>query len=119
MVFPSEWAEPFGLIPLEAMACGRPVVATGTGGSAEFLLDGVNCLLFDPGDPDSLAASVRRLGAEPSLRARLIAEGLLTADGFDTERLALVLEEWHVAAAERFAQGEPPERPPPALVMRP
>src|SRR3546814_11043486 len=33
-VFPSEWEEPFGLVPLEAMACGTPVMATGAGGSA-------------------------------------------------------------------------------------
>src|SRR5205085_2776598 len=35
-VFPSEWPEPFGLVPLEAMACATPVIATAVGGSAEF-----------------------------------------------------------------------------------
>ena len=39
-LFPVTWDEPFGLVPVEAMACGTPVVATGTGGSAEFLVDG-------------------------------------------------------------------------------
>ncbi len=42
VVFPVTWNEPWGLVPLEAMAVGRPVVATGTGGSAEYLRDGEN-----------------------------------------------------------------------------
>src|SRR5207248_776388 len=50
-IFPSEWEEPFGLVPLEAMACGTPVVATGTGGSGEFLSHGENSVLFRAGDP--------------------------------------------------------------------
>src|SRR5205807_1934001 len=37
VVFPVVWEEPWGLVPLEAMARGRPVVATGRGGSAEYL----------------------------------------------------------------------------------
>ena len=112
VVFPSEWEEPFGLVPLEAMACGRPVVATGTGGSAEFLADGVNCVLFPAGDSKALATAIARLGADPTLRARLIEHGFHTTDGFDTDRLADVLEEWHVAAARRFRDGEPTARPP-------
>jgi glycogen(starch) synthase len=111
VVFPSEWEEPFGLVPLEAMACGRPVVATGTGGSAEFLVDGVNCVLFPARDAKALATAIARLGADPTLRARLIERGFDTTDGFDTDRLADVLEEWHVAAARHFRDGEPTARP--------
>ena len=43
VVFPVQWNEPWGLVPLEAMSVGRPVVASGTGGSAEYLRDGENC----------------------------------------------------------------------------
>lgn len=93
VVFPSEWEEPFGLVPLEAMACATPVVATRTGGSAEFLDDGVNCLAFPPGDADALAAALRRLAAEPELRARLVAGGIATAARFTTDRLAAVIAE--------------------------
>jgi glycosyltransferase involved in cell wall biosynthesis len=118
VLFPSEWPEPFGLVPLEAMACGRPVVASGTGGSGEYLEDERNCLLFAPGDPESLAAAIARVGADAALRAQLVEQGLRTADGFDTDRLASVLEEWHVAAARRFADGVPADRPPPALRAR-
>ena len=97
-LFPSEWDEPFGLVPVEAMACATPVVATGTGGSGEFLLDGGNCLLSVPGEPESLAQAVRRLAADRSLRARLVSAGLRTATELSVDRLARVLEEWHLAA---------------------
>ncbi len=80
VVFPVQWEEPWGLVPLEAMAVGRPVVATGTGGSAEYLRDGGNCLLFRPIDsPAALAAAVTRLAGDPELRSRLRAGGLATA----------------------------------------
>jgi glycogen(starch) synthase len=110
VVFPSEWEEPFGLVPLEAMACATPVVGTGVGGSDGFLVDGVNCLRFRPGDPADLAAAVRRLAGDPALRSRLVAAGLRTAASFDVERLTDEFEAWHAAAAERFADGRPPSR---------
>jgi glycosyltransferase involved in cell wall biosynthesis len=78
-VFPVIWEEPWGLVPLEAMALGRPVIATGRGGSGEYLRDGENALLFDAGDAAALAAAVRALAEEPALRARLRAGGLETA----------------------------------------
>jgi glycogen synthase len=110
MVFPSVWAEPFGLVPVEAMACGTPVVATGVGGSAEFLADGDNCLLVPPGDPAALAAAVERLGGDPELRARLVAGGLRTAAVMDIERLADVMEAWHVWEAGGRKGSPPPDR---------
>ena len=67
LIFPSEWPEPFGLVPIEAMACGTPVVGTGVGGSAEFLADGTNCLLFPPGD--EVASGRRRYPAGHRARA--------------------------------------------------
>jgi glycosyltransferase involved in cell wall biosynthesis len=82
VLFPSEWPEPWGLVPLEAMSVGRPVVATGTGGSAEYLEDGVNCLLFPAGDATALAARVRELAASPELQARLREGGFATAARF-------------------------------------
>jgi glycosyltransferase involved in cell wall biosynthesis len=107
MVFPSTWPEPFGLVPIEAMACGVPVVATGVGGSAEFLVHGENCLLVEPGDPVALAAAVRRLAGDPALRRTLVAHGLETARELDVERLADVMEAWHRYEASG-AHGTPP-----------
>jgi glycogen(starch) synthase len=98
VLFPPVWQEPFGLVPLEAMACGTPVVATGTGGSAEFLEDGDNCLLVRPGDTAALADAVRRLADDPALRRRLVERGLATAAAHDVDRYADRLEAEHLAA---------------------
>jgi glycosyltransferase involved in cell wall biosynthesis len=79
VVFPVQWAEPWGLVPLEAMALGRLVVATGTGGSGDFLVDRQNSLLFKPGEAAALAEAVNVLAGDPNLRAQLRAGGFETA----------------------------------------
>ena len=79
VLFPVTWDEPWGLVPLEAMGIGRPVVATGRGGSGEYLRDGENALLHPAGDAAALAAAVVRLASDPGLRERLRAGGLATA----------------------------------------
>jgi glycogen(starch) synthase len=79
VVFPVIWEEPWGLVPLEAMGVGRPVVATGRGGSSEYLRDGENCLLFPAGDAAALAGAVQRLAADPELCERLREAGRATA----------------------------------------
>src|SRR5215213_10073057 len=62
VLFPVQWHEPWGLVPIEAMAVGRPVVATGTGGSAEYLRHEENCLLYSPhSSASALADAIRRL----------------------------------------------------------
>jgi glycosyltransferase involved in cell wall biosynthesis len=61
------------------MGIGRPVIATGRGGSGEYLREGENALLFDAEDPAALAAQVTRLAADEALRERLRAGGLETA----------------------------------------
>jgi len=98
LAFTSTWEEPFGLVPLEAMACGTPVVAVPSGGAADYLEDEVNALLVPAGEPAALAAAVRRLRDDPALRARLVAGGLRTASRFTVDRYALALEQVHVAA---------------------
>ena len=110
VVFPTQWEEPFGLAPVEAMACGTPVVATGAGGSAEFLVDGVNALLFERGDAAALARLVNRLADEPTLRQRLVERGVQTARALTVDQLADCLEAWHTGAVDRFANGRPSER---------
>lgn len=102
VVFPSEWAEPFGLVPLEAMACGTPVVATGAGGSGEFLFDGRNCVRFAPGDAAGLADAVCRVHDDERLRVALVEAGYATAAAFDIDHLVDAIDEWHAAAIGGF-----------------
>jgi glycosyltransferase involved in cell wall biosynthesis len=79
VLFPARWDEPWGLVPLEAMARGRPVVSTGRGGSAEYLDGERNCLVVPPDDPAALAGAIARLAADKELRGRLRAAGTATA----------------------------------------
>jgi glycosyltransferase involved in cell wall biosynthesis len=113
VLFPVLWEEPFGLVPVEAMACGTPVIATATGGSAEFLLDGINCLVVPPGDERALADAIKRLADDAGLRAELARGGSRTARILTIEKLADAFETWHRAAAEHFSDGEPGHRPTP------
>jgi glycogen synthase len=91
--------EAFGLVPLEAMASGCPVVATCVGGSGEYCLDEVNCLRFAAGDADSLAFAIQQLATNPDLRRRLIEGGLRTARELTLDRQAKQIEQWLLTAA--------------------
>ena len=55
------WYEPFGIVPLEAMACGVPVVASAVGGLIDTVVDGVTGVHVPPRDPDRLASAIRDL----------------------------------------------------------
>jgi glycosyltransferase involved in cell wall biosynthesis len=80
VVFPVRWREPWGLVPLEGMAVGTPVIATGRGGSGEYLRDRENCLLFNPDrGAGALAEAVRKLEADEGLRRTIRAGGFATA----------------------------------------
>ena len=72
LMFPS-WHESFGWPPLEAMACGCPVVASNRASVPEICGDA--CLAVDPNDTASVTAAVERVLADPMLRAQLIGKG--------------------------------------------
>ncbi len=68
---PSTEPEPFGLVAVEAMAMGKPVVAARFGGLTEIVVDGVTGLTFEPCDADALAAALEKLLCDDAMRARL------------------------------------------------
>ncbi|MFF8606638.1 glycosyltransferase [Streptomyces sp. NPDC015346] len=91
--------EPFGIVPLEAMACGRPVVASAVGGQLDSVADGVNGLLVPPRNPGALAAAVAVLLADPALRTAYGNAGRRRVlDRFCWERVAAATEASYRAA---------------------
>lgn len=68
---PSVWPEPFGIVVLEAMAAGRPVIASRIGGLSDAVVDGESGFLVPPGDPLALSEAMARLIADPDLREQM------------------------------------------------
>jgi glycogen synthase len=93
--------EPFGLVALEAMAAGTPLVATRTGGLAELVRDGEDGLLVPPEEPDLLAGAIARVLDDPVLAGALRSAG----------RRRATVATWQVAARrteEVYAQAVAP-----------
>ncbi|TDN90690.1 glycosyltransferase [Microbacterium sp. BK668] len=99
------WYEPFGIVPLEAMATGVPVVAAAVGGLIDTVVDGVTGLHVPPRDPSAIADAVETLLADADLRASLGAAGVArTARRYTWTRVAAETERvYRRAAAQRPA----------------
>jgi len=90
---PSIGFESFGIVLLEAMAAGRPIVASNIPGYRSVLSHGREGLLVEPGDSEALAQALVRLLRDPELRAQMAQQGEQTARKFAWEKVAaLVLE---------------------------
>ncbi len=86
--------EPFGRVIIEAMATGRPVVATASGGVPEIVLDGQTGLLVPPEDAQSLASAIQTLLADSQRAQQMGAEGLTRAHQlFSADRVARQVQE--------------------------
>lgn len=82
---PSRWPEPFGIVGLEAMAVGRPVVASAVGGIPEWLDDARTGILVPPGDSTALAEAIDSLLADPARAEELGAEGRRQVERFSPD----------------------------------
>lgn len=89
VVHASTRPEPFGMVIVEAMACGKAVIASLAGGAAEIAQEQTNALTHAPGDAMALARQIERLATDSQLRLQLAASGRQTAlDLCRPERLA-------------------------------
>lgn len=80
-------AEPFGLVAVEAMACGTPILAAASGGIPEIIEHGRNGWLIPPGNEPALAGAVVHLISQPALTAELVERGgIHVASHFSAER---------------------------------
>jgi type III pantothenate kinase len=83
------WYEPFGIVPLEAMACGVPVVASAVGGLVDTVVDGTTGVHVPPRDPERLADTLGPLLDDPRRRARYGRAGVERARRlYDWNRIA-------------------------------
>jgi D-inositol-3-phosphate glycosyltransferase len=87
------WYEPFGITPVEAMACGTPVVGADVGGIRFSVLDGETGFLVPPRDPEAVADRIARMVADPELHERLSRQAIVRADRlFTWEKVTVSLE---------------------------
>lgn len=70
-VYSAEWNEPFSTHPLEAMACGVPVIGSKIGGAREVFKNGENAWVFAPGDVDDLVRAIKEVREQPAERIRI------------------------------------------------
>lgn len=98
--YPTVDDEPFGLVPLEAMACGAPLVVSDSGGMRETVSAGKTALVVPKGRPDALAAAAERLVRDRTLRERLAGAGRRRSRRFDLGRFAGQLEAIYRSAVE-------------------
>ena len=89
---PALGQESFGLVLVEAMAAGLPVVATAIAGYDEVVRDGVDGVLVRPNDPEALAGAIRRVLDEPELRSALAGAGRARAQDFAWDAVVPRLE---------------------------
>jgi glycosyltransferase involved in cell wall biosynthesis len=86
-VVPSRWPEPFGLVALEAMAAGRPVVASAVGGLPDLVIDGTTGILVAPGDSAVLREGIQQLLVDPARRTAMGHAGRERANAFSAAKL--------------------------------
>jgi glycosyltransferase involved in cell wall biosynthesis len=111
VAIPSLWPEPFGLVGIEALAAGRPVVASLTGGIPDWLQDGVTGVGVQPGDVQGLARALDALLADPERQQAIgVAGREMVAARFSPERHVEALIEGYRAARESWEESKTAEK---------
>jgi phosphatidylinositol alpha-mannosyltransferase len=109
-VSPATGRESFGIVLLEAMSAGAPVICSDIHGYRGVVRRERDGILVEPGNADALAASIRRLIDDPALRAQLSRAGEERAQLFTWERVGQAVEEYYGFVIRRLAeQGELPK----------
>lgn len=86
-IVPSIWPDPCPTVAMEAMAAGKPVIASRIGGLPEIVADGDTGIVVSPGDPGELRAAITRLVDEPALAARMGAAGRARVAAFHASEI--------------------------------
>lgn len=93
-LFPSICRESFGMVVIEAMASGLPVIASSVGGVPEIVKNGENGILVPPGDPSALAGAICRLAGDAEFSKQMARNGEKNVlDNFSREAMAIRFEE--------------------------
>jgi D-inositol-3-phosphate glycosyltransferase len=96
------WYEPFGIVPLEAMACGVPVIASSVGGLVDTIVHGETGLHVPPRRPDMVVAAARQMLADADMRKRLGRAGVRRArDRFGWDAVAKATLRRYAAVVRR------------------
>lgn len=102
---PAVGGETFGLVLLEAMACGLPVVAADNPGYRQVIQEGINGVLVDVQDPMGYARALEKVLQESTLRRALIHRGLVTAQKYSWDRVSEEVEDVYREVVMRGRRG--------------
>ena len=102
-VVPSLWDEPYGMVAVEALTSGVPVVASNVGALPELVTDGVDGLLIPPGDRDALVSAIRGLVEDEPRRQRFAAAAKDSARRFAAASVVPRIEAAYIAGAKAAA----------------